>query len=387
MRRHNPLRSTPSTVRLGAVLTGLALFAGACSSGGADGSRPAAQAGSTSETTGPAGDSRLTPLSAFFTEGQEKDTGDQEASDNDFRRQEQLIAECMTEQGFQYIPRDPNALRATKVKGSEAFDLPPDQYAERWGYGISTIDSSQFEAEVPDDPNSAIVTALSPAARGAYDKALIGIDTTNHSDPITMSHGPGDSAVGRPYGSSLDSPPPDSCQNRALRAVYGEDYAAREREPAPEFDALNEEMGALWDRVVADVRVAEAKQAWADCMAEAGHPEVTDPDSATQTVIERFSALYGVDAREFKMARAGGKDTPMQPDAAALAELQAYERSLAVADHRCKVDYAKVVFEVQSDIEQRFVDEHRAELERYRDSMGLQGGGLRKGIATRGGKG
>jgi hypothetical protein len=169
-----------------------------------------------------------------------------------------------------------------------------------------------------------------------------------------------------------------------MSEVYGEDYAASEKQPAAEFDALNEEMGALWDRVTNDPRVADAKGAWGDCMADAGHADVTDPDSPVQKVIERFSALYGVEAGEFKQVRAGLKDPPIQPDAAALAEMQRYERSMAVADHRCREAYDDVVFDVQTEVENRFIEEHRAELERYRDSMGLQG---RRRIGIARGKG
>jgi hypothetical protein len=133
----------------------------------------------------------------------------------------------------------------------------------------------------------------------------------------------------------------------------------------------------LWDRVVNDPRVSAAKKGWTDCMADAGHPEATDPDNAVQLVINRFSALYGVDAAHFKEVRAGMKGAARTPDQTALAELQNYERSLAVADRRCKKPYDDAVFSVQTEVENRFLDEHRAELERYRDSLSLQGGNAR----------
>jgi hypothetical protein len=368
---------------LPAVIAGLAIITAACSSGGTHHTaQGAATAASASDSTGPSSGSsdkkepaeRLTPLSAFFTTGSngQPSDADREAAANDFGRQEQILADCMREQGFEYIPRDYNQSIDAKVKNAEAYDLPPDQYAERWGYGISTIDASQFEAEVPDDPNSAILSTLSPAARSAYDKAMLGFDTSTEGG--LMSLNPDGSFSARPIGSTLDSKVPDGCSSRAMRAVYGEDFDRPNKAASAEFDGLNEEMGALWDRVVNDPRVSNAKKGWGDCMADAGHPEATDPDNGAQLVITRFSALYGVDADHFKEVRAGMKGATHQPDPAALAELQNYERSLAVADRRCKTPYDDAVFTVQTDVENRFIDEHRAELERYRDSLSLQGG-------------
>ncbi|MEW6472376.1 MAG: hypothetical protein AB1679_08895 [Actinomycetota bacterium] len=377
MRRHTLL----------AAMATITIVTAACSSGGSP--RTSAPADSEQSNTDKR-DERLTPLSAFFTEGHggEPTQAERDAAAEDFRRQEQIIAECMQEQGFQYIPRDYHQAVDSKVKNVEAFDLPPDQYAERWGYGISTIDASQFKPEAPEDPNSAIVEALSPEARSAYDKALYGIDLSREN--AIVSAGEGGTALARPKGSSLDSPVPDGCQTRALREVYGE-FAAGGKPPSSEFDALNEEMGALWDRVANDSRVVAAKAGWSDCMADAGHPEATDPDNAAQLVIERFSELYGVDPSQFKEVRAGMKSAPQQPDPAALAEVQRYERSLAMADRRCKAEYDEAVFTVQTEVENRFIEENRAELERYRDSVGLQGGGraarLRIGAMARGGKG
>jgi hypothetical protein len=357
-----------------AALAAIAIATAACSSGGSPRSSTASNTASTESSKSDKTEERVTPLSAFFTDGHggEPTQAERDQAAADFRHQEELIANCMQEQGFQYIQRDYNQAVDSKVKNIEAFDLPPEQYAERWGYGISTIDSTQFTAQVPDDPNSTIVEALSAEARSAYDKAMYGVDLSREGGIVSM--GEGGTAVARPMGSSLDSPVPDGCQTRALREIYGEDFDLSREPESSEFDALNEQIGALWDRVVNDPRVVAAKGGWSDCMADAGHPEATDPDNAAKIVMDRFSALYGVDPSQFKEVRAGLKNTPQQPDPAALAELQNYERNLAMADQRCKVAYDDAVFNVQTEVENRFIDENRAELERYRDSMGLRDG-------------
>ncbi len=377
MRRHTWL----------AMIASVTIATAACSSGSSPRSSAAPASTSSDQSNTDERDERLTPLSAFFTEGRggELTQAERDAAAGDFRRQEELIADCMQAQGFQYVQRDYNQAVDAKMKNVEAFDLPPDQYAERWGYGISTIDASQFTAEAPADPNSAIVEALSPEARSAYDTAMYGFDMSQEGAAVWR--GNGQAAVARPMGSSLDAPPPDGCQTRAVREVYGEDVAGGEEGASTEFDALNEEMGALWDRVVNDPRVVAAKGGWANCMADAGHPEATDPDSAVQLIIERFSDLYGVDPSQFKEVRAGMKSAPQQPSPAALAEVQSYERSLAIADRRCKAAYDDAVFAVQTEVENRFIDGHRAELERFRDSTGLEGGGRKARIAGMSGRG
>jgi hypothetical protein len=381
MRRHTLL----------AAMAAITIATAACSSGGSPRHEAARTGAGTEQAEPDEPHERLTPLSAFFTEGQggEPTQADRDAAAADFRRQEQSIAACMRAQGFEYVERDYGNAVDAKVKNAEAYDLPPDQYAERWGYGISTIDPSQFTAEIPSDPNAEIVERMSPEARSAYDKAMYGFDLARGG--ATVWHGDGQIAVARPMGSSLDAAPPDGCQTRALREVYGEDFENPEKNAPTEFDGLNEEMGALWDRVVNDARVVEAKDGWADCMADAGHPEATDPDSSAQLVIDRFSDLYGVEPGQFKEVRAGMQSAPRQPEPAALAAVQSYERSLATADRRCKAPYDDAIFTVQSEVENRFIDEHRAELERYRDSAGLKGGGrkvrARIAGAAGGGKG
>ncbi|HYH52448.1 MAG TPA: hypothetical protein VEG38_23120 [Acidimicrobiia bacterium] len=351
-----------------AAMATVTIASAACSSAGAP--QSTAVAGSATAASGNAAkndepDERLTPLSAFFTEGRggepTQEQRDQAASD--FGRLEEIIADCMQQQGFRYVQREYGEAADAKLKKIDAFDLPPDQYAERWGYGISTIDASQYTAEAPDDPNAGIAEALSPEARDAYEKALYGDDKDNGED--------------------------ESCQGRAMRDVYGEGFNRDKEAVSSEFTALDEEMGALWDRVVNDGRVVDAKRGWADCMADAGHPEATDPDDAARLVVEKFSELYGVDPGQFKEVRAGMTSAPRQPEPAAVAEVQNYERSLAVADRRCKAHYDDVVFTVQSEVENRFIEENRAELERYRDSMGLRDGiAGRKGRAVvAGGKG
>ena len=51
-----------------------------------------------------------------------------------------------------------------------------------------------------------------------------------------------------------------------------------------------------------------------------------------------------------------------------MADLRSREIALAVADLGCRADYQSVADEVRTELEQQFVTEHKAELERYRDA-------------------
>jgi hypothetical protein len=66
---------------------------------------------------------------------------------------------------------------------------------------------------------------------------------------------------------------------------------------------------------------------------------------------------------------------PTRPPADAVSKFQAEEIALAVADFDCqeKVGFRSLLETVRIEAETQFVEEHRAELEQYRDS--LNGGG------------
>src|SRR5690349_2415333 len=87
--------------------------------------------------------------------------GAQQPSEEDLAKQrkvEDATAACMKAAGFEYVavPPEQNA----KGKFNDAFNLPPDKFAEQYGYGISTIDWSKA-ADDDTNPNTKIRKALS----------------------------------------------------------------------------------------------------------------------------------------------------------------------------------------------------------------------------------
>jgi hypothetical protein len=284
------------------------------------------------------------------------------------RQVEDLVAGCMRDRGFEYVPIDP-AESHQEDPFAAVYALPPDEFAREYGYGISTLttssDSSEDEVK---DPNMDIREGLSEAAREEYDRALWGetVDATAvGSDAVEPT-----SQEGGEPGNSEDQ----SCYELANEEVYGEGAYDEQQDGADlsEFDGLFEDMQAVRWRIENDPRVAEAIRTWSDCLAAAGHGGFTTPEAAQQDVIERMMDLYGsTTVNEGTDAEAQIMNMETDIDEAALRELHDYEVDLASADYECQQQhYVEVQREVALALEEQFVEEHRAELERYRDTAG-----------------
>jgi hypothetical protein len=284
--------------------------------------------------------------------------GAQQPSEEELAKQrkvEDATAACMKAAGFDYVavPPEQNA----KGKFSDAFNLPPDKFAEQYGYGISTIDWSKAGND-DTNPNTKIRGALSPAAQKAYDKALNGPNATGNGTVVIQGGGGPNSSGQQDLG----------CRGKAVKQVYG-DTAGRSID-FKKFDSLFKDIQALQKRIDSDQRVVDATTAWTDCMADAGHAgfkKVSDPRDKIQ---QKLNVLTGTQPP----AKNGPSKTIMGPpsfdkvDAAKLSDLRKLEIALAVADQKCKAKgYDDAYKMVQYEQEKEFVDRHKAELESYRD--------------------
>lgn len=228
----------------------------------------------------------------------------------------ELVAQCMTEQGFEYEPV-PAQERMAGAFG-DAYQLAPAEFAERYGYGVTTLDPADGDGFV--DPNQQLRDALPADQQAAYDRALWG---------------------------------EDGCQPRASAEVYGQ--PAERDEGFGQFDGLVAEIGELYRRIETDPRLDQANQRWAGCMAAAGYPGLSHPDDARQSVHDRLAEL---------------PDRPAETEA----DVRAYELAIAPVDHACQQEHlAGPHREVTVELEQEFVDTHRDELERYRDWLAATG--------------
>ena len=275
------------------------------------------------------------------------------------RDTEEFVAHCMVDEGFEYTANVVNP-EDWSDPWSEAYALPPDEFAEQFGYGISTMTFEEIEQDLPQDPNQEYYESLSPEAQQAYERAL-------HGDMMAWEG---------------DEPPPvdeRGCYGIASAEIYGEDpYESydEENDPWTQFESLMSDVGSLSQRIQTDSRVEEAAQAYFDCMADAGYPDLDYVGHAQESVYERMDDVYGWSEME-EPAFAEGEEvtedtitTYEEPDIdpAELAGLQEYEIELAVLDYECLAGHYNDVFaEVSYALQEEFITEHRSELERYRD--------------------
>ena len=90
-------------------------------------------------------------------------------------------------------------------------------------------------------------------------------------------------------------------------------------------------------------------------MAAAGFPGYTDLNAPQSDVAERAREVMGTAL------------DPANADPDELAELQSFEIAIATADEACRAGYGETYQQVRLDIETQFVEQHRTELEQYRE--------------------
>jgi hypothetical protein len=281
---------------------------------------------------------------------------------------QELIAACMKEAGFEYLPYVPTAPESQPVVEGDL------DWASTYGYGISTIDTAAPDPS--DDPNTAITAAMSESERAAYQLALFGSSfrSTSSSDGVAVAAPPVD--IAPPSGGADGSTAPATgaadgsagCVPQASAQVYGEPDIVDMQEFSTLFDAL----GKLQTAIMQDPRIVPLVAAWSDCMADAGHPGLAAVDDARNSIMSRWADLNGW---QFTPGDAGGgsvsvsaADAVTEPDPAKVAELRTDEIALAVADLGCRKDHQAVYDQVRTELEQKFVIDYLSELERYRDA-------------------
>jgi hypothetical protein len=318
------------------------------------------------------------PLSEFFG-WDDRGLGDEPEYTEEERQQhyeiQDLIVACMNDAGFDYTPEQFYGDREEDFEDpfAEVWQMQeddPERFAREYGYGLTTID---YESQAPettdpaaDDPNYAYRESLSAAAQEEYDQALWG-----EFEEFEEGETPAPTE-------------PTGCQNEAYEQVYGDRSGEEEQ-----FQGLFEEWDSLEQRIQDEPRMAAVKQAWSGCMATAGYPGLDTLYAGQDQVSERQSELYGWDeggegllpspiegeAEGEGEAEEVPVETPPAPDPAALEELRQFERDIAVADYTCKQehDVEGVERTVRHELETQFIEDHRPDLEAYRDWMNEQG--------------
>ena len=312
--------------------------------------------GSASETPEPG------PLDAYF----EKMYGSYSQEDGDAQqvRVEEILAECMSEQGFEYIPVDYSSMSGASFEPEDLeFEWGTKEFAAEYGYGATTDpwgnqsgeggeEPADDDAEEFVDPNQDYVNAMSETEQQAYYAAMYGEQSFDETDPEAEVEYDWETA---------------GCQGRAQHEVYEGANGMEE----DEFTALQDEMNTMYESSMTDPRLADVNSEWASCMADAGYPGFSAVGDAENSIHDQVNALWedaypsdptqmeGMTEEDY-MAIQEGIDEQ-------LADITPVEIETAVADFDCreKVGYDKVQREVSVEYQQEFVDAHKAELDAW----------------------
>lgn len=273
------------------------------------------------------------PLGQYFGAGEEFD---EDAWAEQQMQVEEAVAACMAAEGFEYIPVDQSGGIVYSDDDMENQDT--EEWVSQYGYGINSYPGMDATEEpVPEeeyvDPNGEYVESLSPSEQEAYYATLYG-------EPPAEE----DLAEDGSYEYNWETA---GCYGAAEHEINGD--ASMESE---EFEPLMTAIQEFYENLENDPALADLNAEWASCMADAGQPGLDSPNDAIDQVIEESNALW---------------EDGTEPDQAALDAAKESEITIALADFHCQndIDYQDRMLAVQFELEEQFIEDHRAELDAY----------------------
>ncbi len=296
---------------------------------------------------------------------------DEEYWNDQQMRVEELVAQCMAEQGFEYTPVDYSQMRGSAIEASGEGDSDvPEwgtlEFAKQYGYGQTTNPyGDAADAEPSDDgeefvdPNQAYQDAMTETERAAYEEALWGVQPNFTTDEEWENWNPTWEEQG--------------CQGFAQHEVDPNASSGSDGDKNKWAD-LEAEMQTMYDSLTTDSRITAVTEKWVSCMADAGYPGLATIDDAQTQISDKVQAIYEENDPWAEL----GEDATDDQYAAAQKEMDKLtagitdeEIATATADFTCrdKVRYQDVYNEVNLDLQQKFYDTHKADLEAYVAAM------------------
>jgi hypothetical protein len=262
-----------------------------------------------------------------------------------YTQREEALAQCMTQRGFRYVPQP--APSESSVAGVGVFLryvpvplLESDRAeVERDGYGLMAAPDPQKPGGLEPDANELYRQSLSPAEADAYQIALQG----DYRVPTTEG----------------------SC---AAEAMDKYPQSANEGDAQSAFRAAHSGvLEPLWDMrtgVFDDSRVKALNQEWEGCMNVKGYrfdEGVTGTGPEAAMVLARETMPDGT----APVVLPGTPVTDIPPEQLSLLGTEP-ERKVALADFDCRAetDYMARLTAIRVSIDQQFIAEHQAELDR-----------------------
>lgn len=278
---------------------------------------------------------------------------------------QRMIAQCMAESGFEY---------ATAGQRTEATreDQPADsrEWAEIYGFGITTLAFSQqqvgqhlvgYQDNSATSPESAASTA---AAAAAEENLAIFEQLDEGEKPRYLEALRGDPRVPDVASAEMYTAEPNAT---GCIAVIQQIAAVQ----SAFYSQFGDRLDDLQANVAADPRIAEHNSLVATCVTSKGL-RYTESDQLYQRWSAELQAIQG--SLDFgAVAGSGTKPQFSAESKARLITIQNEETELATAMYDCGADptttnalYASVAH----DLEEEFIDRHRAELDSFKDAHG-----------------
>jgi hypothetical protein len=277
-------------LKIACVVAALTMLAAAC------GKSPAARPkGSTSPTA--------TPVTGW------REFGLTDEQFNEYVEKVQtLIAACMSEAGFEYVPVDVKTIELAQARVRNDPGVSRADYKKKYGFAATT----RFDNPVKDtelgEQNLKIFEGLSETNQVAYERTLYGEDS-EATFAFTFDEEDFSSTGG--------------CTRKAVEKVF----TAEQISPtyANPKDVLVEN----------DPRIVKAEQEWVRCMEAAGYDGYTDQDELIEEFEDRLDALLGEEDPE---ELSGAKERELK-------KLQAEEIKAALADLDCQIKHTDAVYD------------------------------------------
>ena len=311
MQRISGLGSKPRMRRKGTAALTVAAAVLAVSACGGSSAAPAGSAGTgadsgpkspdsarTSPDSGRKGEAALPGIKEFgLTEEQFADR---------VERTQALIAKCMAEAGFEYIPVDVKSIEAAQKRVRSDPGYTRRTYKEKWGLGVTT----RFDSPVRDvglGPNLRIWKSLPEADQEAYSRTLWG-DNPEWDFVFALDE--------------EDFSETGGCTRKAVAKVFT---------PAQLKGTYVNPKDVLVD---SDPRIVAARREWSKCMRAHGYNYKEDQDEVIEEYQDRLDELLE-----------GDEPTELTGErAAALKKLQQEEIKVSLADLDCQIKHTDEIY-------------------------------------------
>lgn len=296
------------------------------------------------------------PLAEYWNAGYDPSKSEEEqqaefASENAAR--EEFMAQCMVDEGFEYIPNIDNG---SSISFGEEVEWEPDkkEWVEKYGYGMINNPYSEMSGEEPTaepqeyiDPNQSYIESLSASEQQAYYETLYG----KMEEPEPDENG----EISYEYSWETAG-----CSGAAQHEIGGD-----ANELWTQFEDLTTRMSELYTQTEESPEAVELDSKWSSCMADAGF--VFEKQSeANMSFNDELNKLYeGLTDEDW----ASGED-PLKnnPEYVALGEKE-IETALADLECRNKFNYTDAKLKIQFALEEQFVKDNSKELAEFKSAM------------------